>query len=377
MTNMMDYINWRGDILFSERGFNEIDNIIFSELSYIEMDDIVPDIDSDEDISLADLAVRYSVLERKHGDDPNHRLDRLLYAAAESERFRDVRVGSYIHRTDQDREMQFSAVTFFLNNYKYMYVAYRGTDMSLVGWKEDFNICYLDKIPAQDEAVEYLNRIAAKRKGNIIIGGHSKGGNLSVYAGAFCKNDIKDRIMCIYSNDGPGFNSRITSSQEYLEILSKIQIFIAESSIIGLLMSNNGEMTIIEGTGSLIDQHDPFNWSVEGTEFVRADEKSHSSVLLDKAIRIWLDSLTLEDREKFFNIVFDILESSGAETITEIQNNRSLYHNAIIKAVKELRDEDKKTFNESILKFASASKDIIWQDFMKNFDNSNKEESDS
>ena len=205
MANILDYLTWRGDLRFHERPFNEVDNLIFSELAYADWGGIVPE--DGTRVPLAEACQHYVNDGRDQSylaNDPRPLAEALL----QSERFRDVEMSRYVSKTDTEQQLQFAAVTFHLEDGS-LYVAFRGTDNSIVGWREDFNMSFLSHTPGQAEAAAYLDRAAAENDGPILVGGHSKGGNFAVYAAAFCESTPPERIRRVYSNDGPGFNRAV------------------------------------------------------------------------------------------------------------------------------------------------------------------------
>ena len=325
--NILDYLDWRGDLTFAERPFNEVDNLIFSELAYAEMENIVPESFAFT-VSLRTLCESYLALGYQSVliNDPLP----LLQKAAVCERYRDVRVGGYLNRVDEGEQMQFAAMTFALGDGT-LYAAFRGTDNTIVGWREDFNISFLPETPGQAEAAAYLNRLAAAFTHPIRVGGHSKGGNFAVYAAAFCEEELNDnrRIVEVYSNDGPGFNSSVADSPRYKAILPKVKKIVPESSLIGLLLSSRAERRVIRSDAKGLLQHDPYTWSVVGDHFVAADSLSPESTFMDETLAGWIDSMDNEQKKAVVSAIFDSMEASGASTITEMNENKWLSYSAI------------------------------------------------
>ena len=355
--NILDYIDWRGDITFGERGFNEVDNLIFSTLAYTDMKDLVND-----DTTISSLYDSYIAA----GYDQSKMIINpctLLEKAAHSQRFKDVSVKYYVNNIDNAKHLQFSAVTFQFDNT--VYVAFRGTDNTLTGWREDFNMSYLPKTPGQYEAMEYLNRIAERSDREIIVGGHSKGGNFAVYAAAFCSDTVKKRISKVYSNDGPGFNNTIVNSAEYESVIPKTEHIITDSSIVGLLLSHKSKTTVIKSSALGIDQHDPYTWNVFCTHFEKADGLSVASVFMNDTADKWINSLSDDSKKILINSVFDSLESSGAETLNDIANKKWEVYNASMKAITLLSIEKKNEIGNSLKKLFDAGKDTIIKSWTK------------
>lgn len=242
MPNIFDYLKWR-DIPIEKIEQNEVDNLILSRISYFPFDGIL---DKGEKITLKEAYDRY--LRKKKKTHFLQKEDKELFEViSNSIRFKDIFISNYINKVDLLEEKQFSAITFFLPD-DTIYVAFRGTDDTLVGWKEDLNMSYSEYIPAQEDAVKYLEDIARRNKLPLIVGGHSKGGNLAIYASAFCKESIKSRIMRIYNNDGPGFSKNVVENKKYKNIVEKIYTYIPQTSIIGRLLNHEGKATIIKST---------------------------------------------------------------------------------------------------------------------------------
>ncbi|MBQ9610772.1 MAG: DUF2974 domain-containing protein [Lachnospiraceae bacterium] len=372
MSNILDYIDWRGDIPFSASPFNQIDNLILSELAYLNLDGIVSKLDeSDEKLSLSDAWKDYTYI----GYDQSNLTYNpapLLEKTANSKRFGQVMLGAYTNMFDTDRHIQFAAVSFFIDEKK-VYIAFRGTDNTIEGWREDFNISYMSEVPGQAEAVTYVNKIAEKSDYDIFIGGHSKGGNLAIYAGAFCDNQYKDRIKKIYSNDGPGFNKEITGTSEYKDVLDKVNMIIPESSIVGVIMSNKSDKIIVKSDASGTMQHNPYSWEVLGDKFVLADKQSTTSLIMDGALNNWLNSLDETELKDFVNALFDILDASGASTLSEMSDNKWESFNLIMKAAKNMNPELRKNLMMVIKRLYESGRDVIWNEAMKGFDKGSDE----
>lgn len=357
MTGILDYIKWRGDLSFNERPFNDVDNLIFSELSYFNFD-LICDSLRCQSVTIKDAYAEYSAHHSTYeynGNDPRP----LLAACAESERFGGVEVTDLRRSTDNEKQMQFAACTFVLPDNS-IYVAFRGTDNTIVGWREDFNFSYMESAPAQLEAVNYINSILWKHEGTIRVGGHSKGGNLAVYASAFCRRSGK--INVVYSNDGPGFNNAVISSKEMTGILDRIVSIIPESSIIGVLLNNVETKYIVKSSAEGAQQHSPYTWLVERDSFVTADSQTSLSLKLDEILDRWVDSVDVDKRKIFVDCIFDALEASGAETMAELHSNRLLTCNTVIKAAASLSGEARADFIDTVKKLGEAGKEVILSD---------------
>ena len=316
MADMLDYLAWRGDIEFTQLPVNPVDALIFSTLSYIQFEDIVPD-NPDQSISLKDAAAGlFSLADPVSRTRVKKDLE-LLKAVAESARFDNIRMTFYRSILIPEEETQFSAVTIFLEDGS-AYIAFRGTDNTLTGWKEDFNMSFRSSIPAQHLALSYVQEFMAAHSIPVWMGGHSKGGNLAVFAAAKCGELLQKRIVEVYSQDGPGFSAEMMDDPGYRNILPKVRSYVPQSSVIGMLLEHEEPYTIIKSNQIGIMQHDPYSWQVLGANFLQVEELTADSRFLDRTFRSWMSQMTNEERSQFFDTVFELLESTGAEHAGEI-----------------------------------------------------------
>jgi len=270
-----------------------------------------------------------------------HECRALLSAAAMTERFAGIRMHHPVAVIDQDRDMQFAAVTFDLPDGTH-YVAFRGTDSSIVGWREDFNMAFESPIPAQTAAVKYLNEAAALTDGPLIVGGHSKGGNLAVYAAAHADPMLQSRIRMICSFDGPGLDDATVASEGYGNIARRIRSFVPQQSVVGLLLAYHPEYTVVKSDGISLLQHDVFTWQVLGSGFIVVTELDVSSQLVDQTVHAWLSTVSPEQRKVFVSTIFDILEATGANTVKELLRDVPGRVPAVLKALQKVDFETAK-----------------------------------
>lgn len=316
MADMLDYLAWRGDIEFTQMPVNPVDALIFSTLSYIDFKDIVP-ASPMQSISLEEAAAGlFSLSEPQNHVRVKKDLE-LLEAVAASARFDNIRMSFYRSILIPEEDTQFAAVTIFLEDGS-AYIAFRGTDNTLTGWKEDFNMSFQSSIPAQRLALEYVQEFTAAHPIPIWMGGHSKGGNLAVYAAAKCGELLQRRIVEVYNQDGPGFSEEMMNDPGYRRILPKVRSYVPQSSVIGMLLEHEEPYTIIRSNQIGIMQHDPYSWQVLGAGFLQVEELTADSRFLDRTFKNWLSQMSNEERSEFFDTVFDLLESTGVERAGEI-----------------------------------------------------------
>ena len=300
MANVFDYLRWRGDLSFEQSPQNEIDLLIFSLLSYIDYSDSVAPGFDESPISLQGFANSFFAANpAPKKEDLGFLIPKevfqLLQIVPKTRRFCNVRVCGYVNEIDIEREMQFSAVSFLLNE-KETVVAYRGTDDTLVGWKENLNMSFLPVVPAQERAVAYLTAAAKARKGSLSLAGHSKGGNLAIYAGVRSDESIRKRIDGIWNFDGPGFGTQITAEPVYLEMRPRIHSFIPQSSVVGILLEHDDNATVVQSRRVGVFQHDAFSWNVIGKSFVTLPKEKGSNRRNDRVINQWIRELSPAQR---------------------------------------------------------------------------------
>ncbi len=316
MPNLFDYLHWRADVPLSASPFNHVDNLILSELAYTDFAGIVPD--DGAAMPLCEVQTRFyalhdrSEIEARTDYSYTARAPFLMDAMCEGERFRGVRLFAYEARTDKDEAAQFAAVTFLLPDGT-AYVAFRGTDGTVVGWKEDMILSYHSNTLGQLRATDYLTRIGALTALPLRVGGHSKGGNLAVYAAAHCAPELQARLLRVWSNDGPGFRDEVRVLEGYQRIQEKCVSIVPDTSVIGLLLECDCERRVVRSSASGLVQHDGFSWECGPVDFVPA-ELTRAGVYLEKTVDNWVarqDDATLRS---LVDSLFTVFEATGAET---------------------------------------------------------------
>ena len=326
MANLMDYLVWRGDVPLSAAPWNDVDSLIAATLSY-QTYPLTPVLLRDAATTLPPPpAVEINFVKEGRA---------LLSAAGMTERFAGLVIRSAEAHTDLERDMQFAAITLTLPDGTH-FVSFRGTDNTIVGWREDFNMAFESPVPAQTAAVGYLQRIAEETGGPLLIGGHSKGGNLAVYAAAHAAPAIQQRIRAVYSFDGPGLDDATMVSDGYAAIARRIRSFIPQSSVVGLLLAYHPEYTVVKSDALGLLQHDTFTWQVLGTRFVEAPEVDVSSQLVNQTVHTWLSRVTPDQRRRFVDTLFDLLEATGATTMKQLMTDVPGRAAAVLKALQKV-----------------------------------------
>ena len=347
MANTLDYLSWRGDLNFAASPFSEIDSFIISQLSTPDYSGIVPS--DGESVPLPEVVEKYF---ETHVDDvstlgvlQSTYVLPMLRALPETPRFRDARLSFAVNRVRQENEEQFCAVTVELPDGSSC-ISFRGTDDTIIAWKEDFNLATRASVPAQKDAAEYVEKVASLRTGEIRICGHSKGGNLAVYSACSVNASLRNRISSTVSYDGPGFNASFLEGEGYLSMKDKITTVLSQNSLVGTLLETAGEPLIVKSDKAGPMAHDGFSWQVLGNSFVREPALSETSIFFKRVMAETLGSLETEEKQAFVDELFDTLLSTGAVTITDLTN---FTPQQVLEMVKNLHDGKKiKSFGRAV-----------------------------
>lgn len=315
MTNILDYIQWRGDLSFTQDPPNAIDSLIFSYLVYLRFPEALQSA-PEEGVPLKQVERELSALADYRERGNNHQLE-LFHAAAQSRRFGAVKLVQFRDQFIPEEDTQFAAASFLLDDGSLLAV-FRGTDNTLVGWKEDFNMCFQEAVPAQRLAVEYVRELYEIYNRPMHLCGHSKGGNLAVYAAAKSPGVIRQSIRQVYNNDGPGFMEHMLSDPGYLEMVPRIHTFVPQSSIIGMLMEHAEPTQVIKSAQVGILQHDVFTWEVMGKELIPVEELTPDSKFVSATIKQWLLGMDMEARNQMVDALFELLTYGNVERAADI-----------------------------------------------------------
>lgn len=358
MADLFDYLSWRGDLSLECDPFNEVDAMILSRFSYLPFEYAM----SQNDMSgktAAELCEKISTVPNLasmllYKDDM-----RLIEAIKTSPRIGMLRIFGYVNDIDIDTQTQFSVITMELAPTRY-YICYRGTDSTIIGWKEDFNMCFICPVPAQVLALKYLEQKAFELDGKFVLGGHSKGGNLAVYAGVYCGEDIQDRVEAIYNFDGPGFNEKVLKDERFGRIRERIYTYVPQSSIVGMILGHDESYMTVQSrqVGGLL-QHDTYSWLVDRTSFIYLDNVDKRSRAMDYAMQEWISSMSYKERERFIEALYEILSTTKARTFKEFGENWLQNAGTILKTIKNLDEDTKKAVSETIWSLVRSTKNGI------------------
>jgi hypothetical protein len=340
MSNMLDYLIWRGDLTLAQDPFNCIDALLLSSLSYVDFTDVVPSKGGGM-ITVREASEKFFSLhsEEELAQDKSfiNFGPKLLRGLAASERFKDAYLLNFVDDTDISREIQFAAVEIDTSD-GVSFISFRGTDDTIIGWKEDFNLSFMT-VPAESEAVKYLQEVMDGRDNRIRTGGHSKGGHLAVYAATAVSSDMASRIETIYNFDGPGFNHEAMEAEQFRNVQPRIIKVIPEGSIVGRLLENSTQPLIVKSTEMGIMQHDPLTWQLEGRRFSVCDTTDKISDLFDETMTTWLGEMSFEERKVFVDELFSVFEASGCENLSMMTKVGVRGTKAMIERMREIRND--------------------------------------
>lgn len=351
------YMKFRGDLDLKNYPLNEVDALIFSELSYIQFETIVPMAGEKGSISLAEAAKKYIPKEGKESIF-YARYEKLLEKMAECPRYADLQLSNYVSVTDLEKKQQFSALHIQINPFL-TFIAFRGTDETIVGWREDFEMSYKMPVPAQISAVDYVNQTTKGLFQKYIIGGHSKGGNLAIYSAVFCDSGIQNNIREIYNFDGPGFHKKIADNESYLKMKERIHSFVPEASVVGMLMEHEEEYKVVKSYETAFMQHEGLSWSVAGTRFETVESVDEFSNSISITLKGWLEKADYEERKVMVNALFDILEIGGIHSVLDYTDINVHKTAAMVKAAAALPKEHREIVSHLIKTWFAESKKTV------------------
>ena len=319
MAFLLDYLDWRGDLSFHVDPVNEADYYLISKIGCPDLTGLVP-ADARE-VSLPELVAAFRAQAGNKdvslGVSQSPQVMESFYRLPTVPRFQPLMLSGFRKNESPNRTEQFSALTVRIPDCPRI-ITFRGTDDTILAWKENFRMAVMDAVPAQEDALRYLRWAMDAYEGDLILCGHSKGGNLAVYAASMLPRDMQERIVEVYDFDGPGFQDAFLKEEGYLRLLPKLHFLVPQNSVIGMLLSSGKDPEVVACNCFGIRSHDGFAWEVLGRGFVRAEGLNARSVMFKKAMNETLLGMCLEDRRAFIDEFFQIMTSTGAFTLTDL-----------------------------------------------------------
>lgn len=360
MPYMNDYLE-RQLASFEELPFGVLDATALSQAAMIQARDIIPPLPAGKrrtglralfkprparGVSFVDL-LRAEHFPAMFANllDP-HKAKKDLFGLAASPRFRDVRILDYQSVFDAGRQVQFGATTFVYEDL-FTCVAYRGTDASITGWREDFNMAFTMPVPAQDLALSYLESVATQPQlpTRLYVVGHSKGGNLAEYAALRCSADVQRRIVHVYNLDGPGFKAGTFAARDYAPIAGRLTKVVPEESLVGIMLDSEARILVAKSGATGLDQHSAFTWEVDDklSDFVYLDELPQSTRNIARTLHAWLATYDDEQRERLVDAFFEALRVSRAQNPVDILAGGTRGLSLLLEAARKLNHDDRTT----------------------------------
>jgi hypothetical protein len=359
MANMMDYLHWRGDLSLDSDPFNDVDNLLLSQIVYMDFEGQVPE-NPGEEIPLKRAVDAY--FEKMLGKDLHLGavISPLIFDMAKkmatAPRFEWMGMTAYRNeiKESSDGQSQWMALTLLLEDGT-LYIAFGGTDDTIVSWKEDFDMAVCETIPAQRQAADYARRVMlAYPDRRVRLGGHSKGGNLAIYAAAKCGGDLQDRIVTVYANDAPGFSKSFLADPEYLAVKNRVRLFIPDRSFVGLLFYHDARRVIVKCSEKSIRQHDCFSWLVERNYPEQAPAIAGEALLLRKAVEAWMNGMTVEERKAFLEAFYKALTGFEAKTLTDLMEDRAI----LLRSYRKLDAEQRRVIRDTLKRLLSSGREV-------------------
>lgn len=362
MRNIIEYVKKDGGVDFNERPFSAVDALVLCQLSYLKFDNLVPGILNTR-ISLPELDAMPEK-ENLFSDFHHAKDNRALYEALlESTRFGKLQMSHYVNYIRPERDVQFAAITFFLPGI-FPFVAFRGTDENMVGWEEDFRLALNKPIGGQKLSTGYLHEVTGCFHGPFYIGGHSKGGNLSLYAAMNCTHHIQNRIAKVFSFDGPGFRPEFLMEYHYDNISDRVINVIPKSSIVGMLFNTTGKRLVVEALSVGVFQHDPYRWTVKKGRFVEK-ELSEQHITFIGTLNEWIYSLDEEHLNRVVHLFCEALQATKAKTTLEFSQDFIKYFMNLLKAGKDIDPGTKEFLQKMGQQYIEIAKTAVKEEVQK------------
>ena len=365
MKNMLDYIKEFGHVSFEERAFSEIDALVLTELEYLPLEKVVPSDENGENFVTVKEIAEYMQEHKQELFDENpmmiteerHEVSQVI---ADAPRFQSLKFFGVVSEWDKDTTKQFAAVTVEVEP-SVRLVVFRGTDETLIGWKEDFLMTYSPLVAAQTDAKEYLAKQASLLDGDLMVSGHSKGGNLAIYAAATQEEDVQLRIVDIFCFDSPGLYRSVLETKGYQNIVPLAMRYIPQDSLVGLMLESEVPYVIVKSNATGAMQHSAMTWEIEDGQFIKMEKLTKNSQLNDQTFKKWTESVSDEELELFWNVFFELLFSVGIDTVNDLYGQFMHYVQEFLKAAGDM-DEEKRELLTRIALLLVSTRFEVWKD---------------
>ena len=354
--NILNYLEEYGDVPLSEKPMNDVDSLVLCQLSYLKFDGLVPGVrENKPSVTLRNLK-EHDHYEDLYADERYEKVNRSLFEhLLAGRRFRNMKLNCYINVVEDAWETQFSATTFILEDGT-LFIAFRGTDESIIGWKEDFNMTYMSPVPGQEYSVKYLNMVTGKIHNPFYVGGHSKGGNLAMYGAMNVAPAVQERIKKIYCMDGPGFRPETLQKCGYDNVASRVVRFLPQASLVGMIFAPDNDYRVVLSHNTWLTQHDPFSWEVEGDRFVEVSDINAKTRKSDRNFNEWILALNEKQLKTFSDTFYRVMKESGIDDLVVFSENPKKSMKALLATMKELDPETREILMEIVMTLRNVIK---------------------
>lgn len=352
MPNIQDYALEIGSTPLEREPFTVLDSLILTQIVYMPFEGLL-----DEPDSRATIGQAWDFLLEQYPNNLDDRYQKKRYnltkACAQGQRYRGWVIHDYRNIISDELQTQFAAFAVTLDDGS-EYIAFRGTDLTLAGWKEDFNMSFLTPVPAQSMSVHYVEQIFEKTGAPMMLGGHSKGGNLALYSAINVNDATRDQITRVYSFDGPGLDEKAMNKESYRQIQQRVQSVLPRSSVVGMLMSYHPVYTVVRSDTIGILQHDAMTWQVKGDHFDTVDRLDLTGQITDRTLHDWIGGMTAQDRQQLVGSIFKVVDTTNAQTLNELIDDFTQNASLLVTAMRQVDPQLRKSLRSLLRCFLSA-----------------------
>ena len=347
MSNLIDYLEEVKYLPFDQEPLNILDKVCINEIGYLTYEKWLSASDLKETINLHDYAEGkdlnpdYSFMVTKERVD-------LAEAMVRSRRFAGLNLSDYCSVLDKEVEKQFAAMIFSLPELDYQQIVFRGTDDSVIGWKEDFQLTYSREIPAHRSAMAFLEKHLSNLSGHIVVSGHSKGGNLALYSAVQSSTVLREQIAELLLLDSPGLMKSLLEKPSYQELKPKMTVIRPQESVVGVMLYWDKTAKLVAADGIGIAQHNVLLWQVdlETNDFVYEDQPTDLSQRLKETFQEWIETLPNQELKQVCDLFFDTILDSGIESLDDIGIKTLPKLGQMLQEFGNLSDQQKKVLQD-------------------------------
>ena len=347
MAHLIDYLEKVENLTFDQEPLNILDKVCINEIGYLTYEKWLTASDLKKPINLHDFAEGkelnpdYSFMVTKERVE-------LAEAMVRSRRFASLSLSNYRSVLDKEVEKQFAAMIFSLPELDYHQLVFRGTDDSVIGWKEDFQLTYSREIPAHRSAMTFLEEHLPNLSGCITVSGHSKGGNLALYSAVQSSTALREKIAELLLLDSPGLMKSLLEKPSYQELKAKMTVIRPQDSVVGVMLYWDRPAQLVAAEGIGFAQHNALTWEVDLTtnDFVYVDQPTDLSQRLEETFQEWIETLPNQELKQVCDLVFDTILDSGIESLDDIGIQALPQLGQMLQEFGNLSDKQKKVLQD-------------------------------